>query len=104
MTSSNHLQAHQLGRDLGHPLGPVVGEPPLHDDVLPIDIPVLSHALREGGGKMRSSNRSARNENADFGDLFAGCAFAVNAFASRAPATVLTNVRRSIIDLVNRQM
>ena len=64
-----HLQAYQLGRDLGHPFGPVVGEPALHDDVLPFYIPMLSQALREWGVKSRSSSWRACMENADAGDL-----------------------------------
>ena len=41
-----HLQAHQLGGDLGYALGPAVAEPALDDDVLPFYIPALSQALR----------------------------------------------------------
>jgi hypothetical protein len=47
-----HVQAHQFGGNLGHPLGPVVAEPALDDDVLSFDISALSQALRERGGEL----------------------------------------------------
>lgn len=64
-----HLEAHQLGRDMGDPLGPGFAQSALEDDVLPLHVPVLTHPLLERFEETLGSPRSAYLENPDFRDL-----------------------------------